>query len=187
MSPLGAVLVLEADDALAVADHLGGLRAGDHRRHSAGCASLRVSTASARSCASNSIRVTWLTRPARSMAASTPELPPPITATRLPLNKRTVAVRTVGHAAVAIFALARHVDLAPARAGRDDHGPGLERRAAAQLHFDEIARNPALPRAADSSRPHRRWSTCCSRPAASLCPSVSLTEMKFSMPTVSSS
>ena len=42
--------------------------------------------ASARSWLSNSISVTWATIPARSMAASTPELPPPITATRLPLN-----------------------------------------------------------------------------------------------------
>ena len=48
--------------------------------------SLRWSTSSARSWSSNSIRVTWETMPARSMAASTPELPPPTTATRLPLN-----------------------------------------------------------------------------------------------------
>src|SRR5690606_21998413 len=48
--------------------------------------SLRCSTSSARSLPSNSSRVTWPTMPARSIAASTPELPPPITATRLPLN-----------------------------------------------------------------------------------------------------
>ncbi len=40
----------------------------------------------ARSFESNSTSVTCATRPARSIAASTPELPPPITATRLPLN-----------------------------------------------------------------------------------------------------
>ena len=34
----------------------------------------------------NSNRVTCCTTPARSIAASTPELPPPITATRLPAN-----------------------------------------------------------------------------------------------------
>ena len=44
-------------------------------------------TASARNLLSNSISVTWLTTPAKSIAASTPELPPPMTATRLPLNK----------------------------------------------------------------------------------------------------
>ncbi len=44
------------------------------------------STASARSWLSNSISVTCAASPARSIAASTPELPPPITATRLPLN-----------------------------------------------------------------------------------------------------
>ena len=48
--------------------------------------SLVWSTASARIWLSNSISVTWRTTPARSIAASTPELPPPITATRLPLN-----------------------------------------------------------------------------------------------------
>src|SRR3546814_15151707 len=36
---------------------------------------------------SNSISVTWATILARSIAASTPALPPPITATRLPLNR----------------------------------------------------------------------------------------------------
>src|SRR3546814_866327 len=48
-------------------------------------ASLRCSTASARSSLSYSTSVTCATMPARSIAASTPELPPPITATRLPL------------------------------------------------------------------------------------------------------
>ncbi|SSP30506.1 Uncharacterised protein [Acinetobacter pittii] len=43
-------------------------------------------TWSARSLVSNSTKVTCSTIPARSIAASTPELPPPITATRLPLN-----------------------------------------------------------------------------------------------------
>ena len=49
-------------------------------------ASLRTSTASAFSRSANSSSVTCSTTPARSMAASTPELPPPMTATRLPLN-----------------------------------------------------------------------------------------------------
>ena len=48
-------------------------------------ASFVCSTSSARSRTSNSIRVTRSAIPARSIAASTPELPPPITATRLPL------------------------------------------------------------------------------------------------------
>ena len=43
-------------------------------------------TWSARNLVSNSTKVTCSTIPARSIAASTPELPPPITATRLPLN-----------------------------------------------------------------------------------------------------
>src|SRR3990167_3170037 len=48
--------------------------------------SLLTSTASALSWSANSTRVTCSTMPARSMAASTPELPPPMTAVRLPLN-----------------------------------------------------------------------------------------------------
>ncbi|CAM4388017.1 hypothetical protein ACPR111641_17710 [Acinetobacter pragensis] len=48
--------------------------------------SLSCSTWSARNLVSNSTNVTCSTMPARSIAASTPELPPPITATRLPLN-----------------------------------------------------------------------------------------------------
>ncbi|MCY1561301.1 hypothetical protein D9M68_985370 [compost metagenome] len=48
--------------------------------------SLLTSTASALSWSANSTRVTCCTIPARSMAASTPELPPPMTAVRLPLN-----------------------------------------------------------------------------------------------------
>jgi hypothetical protein len=48
--------------------------------------SLRCSTASARSFGIELEQGDVATMPARSMAASTPELPPPITATRLPLN-----------------------------------------------------------------------------------------------------
>ncbi|MDT4874352.1 hypothetical protein FQZ97_1096470 [compost metagenome] len=48
--------------------------------------SLLTSTASALSASANSTSVTCFTMPARSIAASTPELPPPITATLLPLK-----------------------------------------------------------------------------------------------------
>jgi len=48
--------------------------------------SLSISTSSARHCGMNSSTVTWLASPARSIAASIPELPPPITAMSLPLN-----------------------------------------------------------------------------------------------------
>ena len=44
-------------------------------------------TASALISEANSSTVTCSTKPAKSMAASTPELPPPITATLLPLNR----------------------------------------------------------------------------------------------------
>ena len=50
-------------------------------------------------------------------------------------------MRAIGHAAVAIFALAGHVDLAPARAGREHHRLRLERRAALELHLDQLAGN----------------------------------------------
>src|ERR1700722_14125354 len=50
-------------------------------------------------------------------------------------------MRAVGNAAIAIFALAGNVDLAPAGAGRDDHRPRLELRAARELDSDQLAGN----------------------------------------------
>src|SRR3546814_18174584 len=47
----------------------------------------------------------------------------------LALVERAVAVRAIGDALVAIFVLARHAELAPARAGRQDPGARLQRRA----------------------------------------------------------
>src|SRR5699024_718305 len=49
--------------------------------------SLRCRTSSARISSMNSTSVTWPTMPARSIAASTPELPPPMTAIGLPLKR----------------------------------------------------------------------------------------------------
>ena len=54
----------------------------------------------------------------------------------LALEQRAVTMRTIGDALVAVFALARHVDLAPARARRDHHG----------LRFQAQRRSRAAPR-----------------------------------------
>eukprot|EP01136_Pigoraptor_vietnamica_P011530 Opistho-1_new@50476 len=58
----------------------------------------------------------------------------------LALEQRPVAVRAVGHALGAVFLLTRHVHVAPARAGGDDHRAGLQRRAAGEAHFGQLAR-----------------------------------------------
>src|SRR3546814_2829845 len=47
----------------------------------------------------------------------------------LALVERAVAMRTIGDALVAILILARDAELTPARAGRQDHGARLQRRA----------------------------------------------------------
>ena len=54
----------------------------------------------------------------------------------LALEQRTVAMRAVGHAVVAVFALARHVDFAPARTGRQDDRAALQRGTAGQRQMD---------------------------------------------------
>src|SRR5690606_565283 len=58
---------------------------------------------------------------------------------RLALEQGAVAVRAVGHAVTAIFAFARHAELAPARAGRHDHALRLEHAAVFQLDLDQTA------------------------------------------------
>jgi hypothetical protein len=80
-----AVLVDQAVDLLAVAGDFGGLRAGDHGDVGQ-AVELALQHGVGAQLSANSSSVTWPTMPARSIAASTPELPPPITATRLPLN-----------------------------------------------------------------------------------------------------
>src|SRR3546814_9570252 len=68
--------------------------------------SLSCSTWSARSLGSNSISVTWPTMLARSIAASTPELPPPITATRLPRSEEhTSELQSLMRISYAVFCL----------------------------------------------------------------------------------
>ena len=57
----------------------------------------------------------------------------------LALEQRSVAVRAVGHALGAVLVLARHVHVAPARAGREDDGLGLEAGARGGLHLDQPA------------------------------------------------
>src|SRR3546814_19183327 len=70
----------------------------------------------------------------------------------LALVERAVAVRAIGAALVAIFVLARHAELATARAGRQAHVSRLQRRS---VHA------PALvPSALEPSREY----TCCSSP-----------------------
>jgi hypothetical protein len=61
----------------------------------------------------------------------------------LALEQRAVAVRAVGHALVLVLGLAGHVEVAPARAGGQDHRPCLERGAAVQLHLHQPAGSPA--------------------------------------------
>src|SRR3989344_2037758 len=57
----------------------------------------------------------------------------------LALVERAVAMRTIGDALVAILLFAGDADLAPARAGRQDHRPRLQRRAARQLDLVQPA------------------------------------------------
>ena len=44
----------------------------------------------------------------------------------LAFEKRSIAMRTVRYAVISIFCLARHIDVAPTGAGRDDHGAASE-------------------------------------------------------------
>ncbi len=60
---------------------------------------------------------------------------------RLALEQGTVAVRAIGHTLAAIFLFTRHVEFAPACAGRDDDGLALQLGAVGQLDFDHVARN----------------------------------------------
>ena len=57
----------------------------------------------------------------------------------LALEQRAVAVRAVGHALGAVLGFARHVHVAPAGAGGQDHALALERAAAGQRHFHQVA------------------------------------------------
>ncbi|MNT05341.1 hypothetical protein D3C72_1399560 [compost metagenome] len=57
----------------------------------------------------------------------------------LALEQRTVAVRAVRHAFVAVFLLARHVHFTPARTGRENHALGFEGRAAGETDFVQLA------------------------------------------------
>ena len=58
----------------------------------------------------------------------------------LALEQRAIAMRAVGHALVLVLGLTRHVDIAPARAGGEDHALGLQCAAIGQLHADQSAR-----------------------------------------------
>jgi hypothetical protein len=97
-------------------------------------ASLRLSTASARSSCSYSIK-RHVAREAREVDR---RLDAGVAAAdhrdALALVQRSVAMRAIGDAAIAIFALAGHVDLAPAGAGRDHHRLGLEHAPLASRH-----------------------------------------------------
>ncbi len=57
----------------------------------------------------------------------------------LALEKRAIAVRAIGHALGAVLLLARHVHVAPACTGGNDHGAGRERAAVLQLDLDQAA------------------------------------------------
>ena len=58
----------------------------------------------------------------------------------LALEQRSIAVRAIRHAIAAVFLLARHAQLAPARAGGEDHAAALEHRAIGQDDFRIVAR-----------------------------------------------
>src|SRR5690606_41568712 len=68
---------------------------------------------------------------------STPLLPytPPFRS-----KERAVAVRAVGYTGVAVLTFARHVHLAPAGAGGQNHGAALEHATIFQLDLDHLAR-----------------------------------------------
>ena len=55
----------------------------------------------------------------------------------LALEQRAVAMRAVSHALVLVLVLAGHVDVAPARAGRQNHGLAFQRGTAFKLDFDQ--------------------------------------------------
>src|SRR3546814_4105696 len=57
----------------------------------------------------------------------------------LALVERAVAMRTIGDALVAILILARDAELTPARAGRQDHGARLQRRAVREPNLVQAA------------------------------------------------
>src|SRR3990167_731824 len=57
----------------------------------------------------------------------------------LALEQRAVTVRAVSHALATVLLFTRHVHLPPARAGGDNHGLGLEGRAAVELDFVQTA------------------------------------------------
>ncbi|MNY30279.1 hypothetical protein D3C86_1643770 [compost metagenome] len=149
---------------------------------------LRCRTASARSCTSNSSSVTWDTMPARSMAASTPELPPPITATRLPLNS---GPSQCGQYATPLLRYCCSPGTFISR-----HRAPVARITVLAFNVAPLAKwtsfnSPFLPGTSLSARCRFMMSTsycltCSSRATASFGPSVSCTEMKFSMAMVSS-
>ena len=62
----------------------------------------------------------------------------------LAFEQRTVAMRTVGDAAIAVLALTGHIDLAPAGTRRDDDRPRPQRTAAREAQFDQFAGNQSL-------------------------------------------
>src|SRR3546814_10829094 len=65
----------------------------------------------------------------------------------LALEQRTIAVRAVGHTVVAVFALAGHVDFAPARAGCQDDSLAFHDAAIGQTDFDQaLAKHQRLGR-----------------------------------------
>src|SRR3546814_11651235 len=57
----------------------------------------------------------------------------------LALVERAVAMRIIGDALVAILILARDAELTPARAGRQDHGARLQRRAVREPNLVQAA------------------------------------------------
>nr|GEU28309.1 hypothetical protein [Tanacetum cinerariifolium] len=132
-----AVVVRQAVDDLAVAVHFGRLRRDDHR-HVGQAAQLALQhRVGAQFCAvfdqghvldqAGQIDGRFHARVAAADHGHA-----------LALEQRTVAVRAVRHALVAVFLLAGHVDFAPAGAGGQDHGFGFQHCAAGRLHFHQL-------------------------------------------------
>src|SRR5690606_8261074 len=60
------------------------------------------------------------------------------------LEQRAVAVRAIADAAATVFAFARDVDLAPTRAGGQDHAAAAHHGAVGQMDFQQLARDQLL-------------------------------------------
>ena len=57
----------------------------------------------------------------------------------LALEQRTIAMRAVSDTFIFVFLLARYIDIAPARTGRQNHGAGIQHATVFHLHLNQTA------------------------------------------------